>query len=74
MMKRQPTTNKLSPAEIKELQRVIGRFPFYGRVTDPTMLHALNSLATSQFKGTEQTMKEMLHFLQMPQSDLQQAI
>ena len=53
----------LAEQEIKKLQRVIGAFLWYGRITDMTMLHALNSLASSQSKGTEETKEAMEHFL-----------
>ena len=55
--------NKLTPAEIKKLQRVIGAFLWYGRITDSTMLHTLNTLASAQTKGNEETMHAMNHFL-----------
>ena len=35
-------TDHLSEQDIKELQKVIGQFLFYGRVSDLTMLHTLN--------------------------------
>ena len=62
--KQEPEHNKLTPAEIKKLQQVIGAFLWYGRITDLTMLHTLNSLATAQTKGTEETLKAMKHFLE----------
>ena len=57
------STISLTPNEIKELQRVVGSFLFYGRVCDYTILHALNALATAQSKGTKKTKEAMLHFL-----------
>ena len=49
--------------EKKRLQQVVGVFLYYARAVDPTMLHALNVLATQQAKGTENTIKAMNHFL-----------
>ena len=57
------STTSLSPVKIKEIQKVVGSFLFYGRVCDYTMLHALNALATAQSKGTKKTKEAMLHFL-----------
>ena len=53
----------LSDQDIKKLQKVIGAFLWYGRITDLTMLHALNSLASEQSKGTTETKEAMEHFL-----------
>ena len=61
--KQEPEHNKLTDQEIKKLQRVIGAFLWYGRITDLTMLHALNSLASAQAKGTEETLEAMKLFL-----------
>ena len=63
MAKQEPEHNKLTEQEIKKLQRVIGAFLWYGRITDLTMLHALNTLASAQSKGTEETKEAMTHFL-----------
>ena len=54
----------LNKSEIKELQKVIGTFLFYSRAIDNTMAHALNTLASAQANGTQQTKKAMTHFLQ----------
>ena len=45
------------------LQQICGKFLYYGRAIDDTMLHALNGLASQQTNGTDQTIKAMLHFL-----------
>ena len=66
------TTTPLNDDKIKQLQQVIGRFLFYGRVTDYTMLHALNSLATAQSSGTQNTKQAMLHFSTTAQHILMQ--
>lgn len=51
----------MSPAEIKYKQRAVGKFLFYARAIDNTMLHALNDIATS--KDTKATYEAMVHFL-----------
>jgi hypothetical protein len=51
----------MSPAEIKYKQRAVGKFLFYARAIDNTMLHALNDIATS--KDTKATHEAMVHFL-----------
>jgi len=53
----------LTEQEIKKLQRVIGAFLWYGRITDMTMLHALNALSSAQYKGTKETKAAMKNFL-----------
>jgi hypothetical protein len=54
---------KHTTKETKLLQRVIGKFLYYARAVDPTMLHILSNLAASQTKGTETTTIQMVHFL-----------
>ena len=41
------TSPAMSQAEIKFKQRAVGKFLFYARAIDNTMLHALNDIATS---------------------------
>jgi len=60
MKERKFTLTKLQQ---KMLQKVCGYFLYYARAVDPTMLHALNELATDITRGDEQTMKAMNHFL-----------
>ena len=57
------TTREMSKIEIVYLQQICGKFLYYARAVDDTMLHALNELASQQSKGTEQTLKATLHFL-----------
>ena len=45
------------------IQQIIGSFLFYGRAVDPTMLTALNAFAEYQVQPTEQTKKNIDHFL-----------
>jgi hypothetical protein len=45
------------------LQKVVGTFLYYGRAVDPTMIHALNTLASAQAKGTQATVQAMTDFM-----------
>jgi hypothetical protein len=54
---------KHTAKDTKLLQRVIGKFLYYARAVDPTMLHILSNLAAAQTKGTENTTIQMVHFL-----------
>jgi hypothetical protein len=45
------------------LQRVVGKCLFYAHAVNPTMLHELSPLASAQSKGTQATIKELVHFL-----------
>ena len=57
---------KLSPEEIKEIQRVVGSILYYARAVDITVLMALSSIAIEQTKGTTSTMekaKQLLDYL-----------
>ena len=56
-------TPPLNKQQVKRLQEVVGKFLFYGRAVDPTMLHALNSLATQQTTGNQSTLAAMNTFL-----------
>ena len=53
----------LSPPAIKWIQRCTGKFLFYVRAIDNTMLHALNNIATATVNGTEATLAATKHFL-----------
>ena len=56
-------TTTITPTEKKELQQATGKFLYYGRAIDDTMLHALNCLSTQVNNGTERTKKALTHFL-----------
>ena len=43
-------TATITPGEKKELQETTGKFLYYARVVDDTMLHALNCLLTQVIK------------------------
>ena len=57
------TSPTLKPSAIKFIQKVTGKFLFYARAIDNTMLHALNNIATATINGTEATLKATHHFL-----------
>jgi hypothetical protein len=56
-------TPALTPDQQKLLQRVVGKFLYYGRAVDPQMLHALSVLASKQVGRTQTTVAAMTHFL-----------
>jgi hypothetical protein len=56
-------TKQLQAEQIKFLQRVTGKFLFYARAIDNTMLHAINDIATATINGTEQTLAAAKYFL-----------
>ena len=51
----------LTPDKIKYKQRAVGKFLFYARAIDNTMLHSLNDIAIS--KHTQNSMEAVRHFL-----------
>mmetsp|Transcript_116662 Transcript_116662/g.238649 ORF Transcript_116662/g.238649 Transcript_116662/m.238649 type:complete len:134 (+) Transcript_116662:1352-1753(+) len=53
----------MTKAQTRFLQQVTGKFLYYARAVDCTMLHALNNLATQTHSGTQKTMKAAKHFL-----------
>ena len=57
------TTRPLDKKKINYLQRVVGKFLYYARAIDNTMLHALNDIATATSKGTEATLAAVEYFL-----------
>jgi hypothetical protein len=59
-------SQKLSPDEIKEIQRVIESILYYAHAVDITVLMALSSITIKQSKGTSDTMakiKQLLDYL-----------
>ena len=58
-----PEAPPATPGEIKKIQRVVGRLLYYGRGTDPTLLHALNDLAATTEDATEDTVQATEHLL-----------
>jgi hypothetical protein len=57
------TADDITPPQRLTLQRVVGTFLYYARAVDPTMLHALNTLASAQAKGTQTTVQSMTDFM-----------
>ena len=55
------TSSPMSQQEIKFKQRAVGKFLFYARAIDNTMLHALNDIATS--KDNQSTLAAVKYFL-----------
>jgi hypothetical protein len=53
----------LSKDDKKLLQQVCGKFLYYTRTIDDTMMHSLNALATRVSNGTNKTKSTMKHFL-----------
>ena len=57
----------LNKEQIKYIERVTGKFLYYGRAVDNTMLHALNEIASAG--NTEDTLKATKHFLNYASSN-----
>jgi hypothetical protein len=53
----------LSKDDKKLLQQVCGKFLYYARTIDDTMMYSLNALATRVSNGTDKTKSAMKHFL-----------
>ena len=59
-----PNTSPLLDKKGKKyIQAVTGTFLYYGRAVNPTILVAINALATEQSKPTEATMERVRQFL-----------
>jgi hypothetical protein len=63
MTKPADTTDAMTHQQTRHLQTVVGKFLYYQRAVDPTMQHALSTLATQQTTGTQQTMEHLVYFL-----------
>lgn len=57
------TTEPMTPAQKKLLQQVAGKFLYYARSIDDTMMHALKDLATAVNSGTQATVEAITYFL-----------
>ena len=53
----------LSLEQITFIQQVMGKLLHHARAVDPTMLHAINDVSLTVSKGTEETMKAVVHSL-----------
>jgi hypothetical protein len=56
-------SDPISQSQRTHLQQVTGKFLYPARAVDDTMMHALNNLATRVHDGTQDTMNEIIHFL-----------
>eukprot|EP00957_Ditylum_brightwellii_P045572 3455636-Ditylum_brightwellii.AAC.1 len=54
---------KVSPETINHIQSAVGIFLWYRRIVDLTLLPALNIISSKQEAPTEETVKELDHFL-----------
>ncbi len=61
--KSEDTSRRLSPAEKKYIQEVIGIFLYYGHAVGSTMLTTLSAIASAQAEPTEETMTRCKQFL-----------
>ena len=61
--KEEDTTPKLDKNKLNFVQQVTGTFLYYARAVDPTMMVALNSIASDQAASTEATLEKTLYFL-----------
>ena len=52
-----------NPEEANTVQQVVGKFLYYVRAVDPTILVALNTIASQQLKSTLETAKNMVQLL-----------
>lgn len=59
----QNSEHPVEPLDVKRLQKVNGKFLWYARGVDGTMLTALSALAAQQSKATTKTMKNLKQFL-----------
>ncbi len=51
------TSQRVSPKETQRVQSIAGTFLYYSRAIDPTMIVALNEIASVQSKPTQKTIK-----------------
>ena len=52
----------LTAIQTKHIERVVGKFLYYGRAINKTMLHALNNIASIKSKKTQTTWKVIQYF------------
>jgi hypothetical protein len=60
------TSPKLSPAQIKHIQQVVGTLLYYSRAVDPTLAAALSTIASQQTNGTQAVLdacKQLLDYV-----------
>ena len=49
--------------DIKKIMMAVGSLLYYGRASDPTLLHGLNDIASEQSAATTDTNKALIHLL-----------
>jgi len=54
---------RFTPVDIKRLEKLCGKFLYYGRAFDSTIIHAINDLTSQISMGTANTTKATTHFL-----------
>ena len=62
-------STELEEPQIKYLQRVVGKFLYYARAIDTTMLHAINDIGSAVTKGTVATQQAVQHFMDYAHSN-----
>ena len=63
MLSEKSPAEELDEYNQKRLQKIVGKFLYYARSIDPTMLMSLNSLTKVQTKPTIETAKQIIQFL-----------
>jgi hypothetical protein len=53
----------LDKAGKKRIQQIVGSFLYYAQTVDPTIVMALSDLSSQQSAPTENTMKQVIQFL-----------
>ena len=66
---KEDTGTSLTPSAIKHIERVVGKFLYYGRAIDDTMLHAIGDIASNTSKATTTTQKAVQYFLDYANSN-----
>ena len=64
------TSQPFTKDDAKQLQQICGKFLYYARAIDDTMMHPLNTVATQVTTGTEKTNKAINHFMNYYASNL----
>ena len=63
MLSEKSPAEKLDEYNQKMIQKIVGKFLYYARAIDPTMLMDLNSLAAVQTNPTIETAKQITQFI-----------
>ena len=57
-------SNFISPERKRRIQQIVGKLLYYARAVDPTMIAAINKVASQQARPTEETEKQSIRLLQ----------